>query len=126
MACLLAAGLACLAPAANAASAGQSFLNRGESAENDLIQVRHRRRGPRIVFPIAPSYLAHDYPYYYSRGYYPRHIGPGYIYHYPVLSRQAYSPRYGGRCAKWHRKCASNWGRGSEDYYGCMDYHRCD
>jgi hypothetical protein len=126
MACLLAAGLAGLAPAAKAAPAGQSLLTRGDSAATHFTEIGYRRRGPRVVFPIAPSYLAHDYPYYYSRGYYPRHIGPGYIYHYPVFHRPAYSARYGGRCAKWHRKCAANWGHRTGDYDGCMDYHRCD
>jgi hypothetical protein len=125
-ACLLAAGLAGLAPAANAASAGSFVVNRGESAANNVIQIKYRRRAPRVVFPIAPSYFAHDYPYYASRGYYPTHIGPGYIYPYPLYSRSAYSPRYAGRCAKWHRKCTSNWGYKSEDYYGCMEHHRCD
>jgi BA14K-like protein len=88
-ACLLAIGLGGVAPAANAASAGQSFLNLGESARTDVIEIKRRGHGhdhgPRIIIrPIAPSYLYYDYPYYYSRGYYPRHIGPGLIYPYPA------------------------------------------
>jgi hypothetical protein len=124
MACLLAAGLGGFAPVANAASAGQSFLNAGESAGNNVIKIKRRSRGPRIIPPIAPSYLAYDYPYYYSRGHYPRHIGPGYIHHF-LYYRPAYHPKYGGRCSKWHRRCAGNWGHRNEDYRGCMDYHRC-
>ena len=40
-----------------------------------MIEIKHRGRGPRIYLPIVP-YIAYDYPYYYSRGYYPTHIGP--------------------------------------------------
>jgi hypothetical protein len=78
---LLAIGLGGLAPVANAASAGQSFLNPGESARNNVIEVEYRGRDRRIYLPIGPSYLYYDYPYYYSRGYYPTHIGPGYAYY---------------------------------------------
>ena len=42
-----------------------------------------RRRGVRIALPRGPSHIYNDYPYYYARGYYPRHIG-GYVY-YPLL-----------------------------------------
>jgi hypothetical protein len=39
--------------------------------------------------PIAPSYIYFDYPYYYSRGYYPTHIGPGHIYYgYPYSDKR--------------------------------------
>jgi hypothetical protein len=97
MACLLAVGLGGLAPAANAASAGQSLLNPGESVGNNLIEIKRRSRGPRIRLPIAPSYIYYDYPYYYSRGYYPTHIGPGFIYYGHPYSyyRRGYYPRYG-------------------------------
>jgi hypothetical protein len=131
LACLLAVGSGGLAPAANAASAGQSLLKAGESAANPIIEIGYRGRGPRVVFPIGPSYRAHDYPYYFSRGYYPTHIGPGYIgpyYSYrPAYSYgPAYSPRSGRRCSYWHRRCAANWGYGNEDYDGCMAFHRCE
>ena len=44
-----------------------------------------------IYLPIAPSYLYYDYPYYYSRGYYPTHIGPGFIYYgYPYSYYRSY------------------------------------
>ena len=118
MGCLLAVGLGSVAaPVANAASAGQSFLTPGENARNNVIEIRRRGRGPRIVRPIAPSYLAYDYPYYYSRGYYPTHIGPGYIYHgYHYRYRRAYYSRYGGKCSHSRRKCAADLGYRNEDY----------
>jgi hypothetical protein len=86
------------AAGANAATAVPSFLRLGERANKNVIEIRHRPRGPRIYLPIAPSYLAYDYPYYYSRGYYPTHIGPGYIYYgYPYFYRRSTYLRYGGR-----------------------------
>ncbi len=62
------------------ASAKSAALKSSKSARHHRHRVRRYSRGPHYVLPIAPSYLAYDYPYYYSRGYYPRHIGPGYIY----------------------------------------------
>ncbi len=102
MACLLAVGFLAIAPAANAASAGQSFLNPGKNARNNVVEIRNRGRGPRIYPPIAPSYLYYDYPYYYSRGYYPTHIGPGFIYYGHPYSyyKSRYYLRYGGRRAR--------------------------
>src|SRR5262245_43870066 len=84
MACVLAVGFLGIAPAANAAWAWQSNLKPGEGARN-VIEIKYRGRDPRIPLPIAPSYLAYDYPYYYFRGHYPKHIGgPGYVYYgYP-------------------------------------------
>lgn len=107
MACLLTVGLGGLAPVANPASAGQSFMKPGESARNDVIEIKYRGRGPWPNLPIAPSYLAYDYPYYYSRGHYPTRIGgPGYVYYgYPYSYRSG--PRYGGRCAYWPAKSVS-------------------
>jgi hypothetical protein len=104
VACLLAVGLGGLAPAANAASVWQTFLKQAESVRNNVIEIEHRGRDPQIYLPIAPSYLAYDYPYYYNRGYYPTHIGgPGYVYYgYPYYYRS--SPRYGGRCSYWPTK----------------------
>ncbi len=102
MACMLAVGCLGIAPVANAASAGQSFLRPAEKARDDVIEIRNRGRGPRIYPPIAPSYLYYDYPYYYSRGYYPTHIGPGFIYYgYPYsYYKNRYHLRYGGRRAR--------------------------
>src|SRR5262245_10619888 len=92
-ACLLTAGVAAPATDVNAASAGQALLNSGKSAGNSVTEVKYRRHGPRLQLRIAPSYSGYDYPYYFNRGYYPTHIGPGYIYHYPIYSyRPAYYP----------------------------------
>ena len=134
MACLMAVGLACLTPVANAAPAGQSFLHLGESARNNVTEIKYRHRHrhhhhhhrPKIFLPIGPSYLYYDYPYYYSRGYYPYSIGPGYAYYGPSGYSDDYSPKYEGRCSHWRRRCVANWGSGNEDYYGCMQYHRCN
>ena len=53
-----------------------------------MIEIKRRGRGPRIHLPIGPSYVYYDYPYYYSRGYYPTHIG-GYVY-YPYNYYRSY------------------------------------
>ena len=99
MACLLTVGLG------GATSAGQSFLKPGESARNNVIEIKNRGRGPWPNLPIAPSYLAYDWPYYYNRGHYPTHIGPGYVYYgYPYSYRSSYRPRYGGPCSYWPAK----------------------
>lgn len=124
MACLLSVGLGSLAPVADAASAGQSFLHPGVSAGSNVIEIKRRGSGPRIHLPLGPGSVYYDYPYYYSRGYYPTHIG-GYVY-YPYSYKHGHYAKSGGQCSKWHRKCAANWGEGNADYYGCMDYHGCE
>ena len=93
MACLLAAGFDGIAPVANAASSSPAFLKPGESARNSsVIEIKRRGRGPRLYLPIVP-YLAYDYPYYYRRGFYPTHIGPGYVYYgYPYYYSRGYYP----------------------------------
>ena len=58
VACLLAVGLRGHDPVANAAGVGQFFLNAGESARNNVIEIKHRGRGSWPNLPIAPSYLA--------------------------------------------------------------------
>ena len=118
--CLLAIGFLSISSVADAAPAGQSFLNLSENAKSavrtDVTEVGYRERRPHIVWPIAPSYLAYDYPYYYSRGHYPTHIGPGYIYYgRPLFYRRAYYPKYGSRC-RLHRKCEDRWGHKGKDY----------
>ncbi len=111
MTCLLAVGFLGVAPVSKAESIERSFLKPGESARNNVIELKRRVRGRRIHLPIGPSYVYYDYPYYYSRGYYPTHIG-GYVY-YPSYNYGGY-PRYGGRCFDWHRRCvADNRGSGS-------------
>ena len=88
----LAVGLLGGTPVANAASAGQSIPKPGNHVDNNVVEITNRGRGPRIYTPIAPSYLYYDYPYYYSRGYYPTHIKPGFIYYgYPY---SYYTSRY--------------------------------
>jgi hypothetical protein len=105
IACLLAVGLRGHDPVANAAGVGQFFLNAGESARNNVIEIKHRGRGPWPNLPIAPSYLAYDWPYYYNRGHYPTRVGPGYVYYgYPYSYRSSHYPRYGGRCSYWPAK----------------------
>ena len=78
MASLLAVCILGIAPVANDASAGK--LKRGESARNFTLEMQRRGRGLRIPLPMGPSYIYYDYPYYYSRGHYPTHIG-GYVYY---------------------------------------------
>jgi hypothetical protein len=102
--CLLATGLLGTAPV-NAASVWQAFLEPGESAKNNVIEIKHRRsgkRGKRLYLPIVP-YSAYDYPYYYRRGHFPTHIGPGYIYYgYPY-----HRMRSSDRCSHRHRRCVA-------------------
>ena len=102
-ACLLAVGLG-VAPVANAASVGPSFLKPGESAGNHVIEIKTRGRGSRLYLPIVP-YIAYDYPYYYSRGYYPTHIAPGYVYFgYPYSYRGYYWVYNRGRGSPRHQR----------------------
>jgi hypothetical protein len=91
MAGILAAGFLGLAPAANAEPGWESFRKSGRSSKNIVVEIKHRGRGQRIHLPIGPGYVYYDYPYYYSRGYYPTHIG-GYVY-YPYYYYRNY---YGG------------------------------
>ena len=90
----------------DAASARQYFMKPSESARNNVIEIKHRGRGPWPNLPIAPSYLAYDWPYYYNRGHYPTHVGPGYVYYgYPYsYRRSSYYQRYGGVCSYWSEK----------------------
>lgn len=88
LACLPAVAFLGIAPVASAASAAKSSLKSRDGGRNYVLESRRqskrRARGPRIHLPIGPSYVYYDYPYYYSRGYYPTHIG-GYVY-YPYYS----------------------------------------
>jgi hypothetical protein len=87
-ACLLAVGFLGIPPVPHAEAGGQSSLKPDKSARNHVIHIKRRGRGTRIHLPIGPASVYYDYPYYYSRGYYPTHIG-GYVY-YPY----AYYRRY--------------------------------
>jgi hypothetical protein len=82
LAWLLGVGFIGIAPAANAASAGKSSPRSAESARNYVLESKRQGRGPTRPLPIGPSYIYYDYPYYYSRGYYPTHI-LGYVYYHP-------------------------------------------
>jgi hypothetical protein len=84
MACLLAVGFLGIAPAAAADSDGRTHV-KPDKIVKSRVTVRPRARGPRIPLPIGPSSVYCDYPYYYSRGHYPTHIG-GYVY-YPFHYR---------------------------------------
>jgi hypothetical protein len=131
MICLLAFGLPGLSTAAGAAPAGQSFRNPGDSIANNAIEVkRHghhygRHHGRRLLIPIVP-YAAYDYPYYYSRGFYPTYIGRGYVYYgypYQYYVRQYQEVEYDDapysakeRCARRFR--SFEWETGLYTTYG--------
>jgi hypothetical protein len=78
MPCLLAIGFLGIAPMTNDASAGKR--KPGVTARNYVLEMKRSGRGPRIPLPMGPSSIYYDYPYYYSRGHYPTHIG-GYVYY---------------------------------------------
>lgn len=103
LACLLAVGFLGIAPVPDIAWAGKKKPR--ESARNHVLEMNRRGRGPRIHLPIGPSYTYYDYPYYYSRGHYPTHIG-GYVYYPYNYYRRGYYARYGDRCSNWLRRCA--------------------
>ena len=102
---------------ANAATAGKSLLNSqlkiSETAKSGVIEAgrrgrRFRRffRGPFITLRFGRRYYHDDY--------------------YPYRHRYRYRYRRSrGRCARWSRRCANNWGYGNNDYYGCLEYHGC-
>lgn len=111
LACVVAADLLVVAPATNGASAEQSAAHRA-SARSYVLESRRRSRGVRIVLPRGPSQIYNDYPYYYARGYYPRHIG-GYVY-YPSLYYGRRSSARTSRCPDWYRRCVAGRGRQGE------------
>lgn len=83
--------------------------------------------GPGVSFQIGryPGYYGYPYyyrPYYYS--YRPRYYR-SYRYRPRSYRRYRYRRSYAGRCARWSRRCAANWGYRNSNYYGCMKYHRC-
>lgn len=92
---------------ADSASAGQAAKNKSPKnppvhARSYVLEGRHRgyrRFGTqRIPLPVGPAYIYYDYPYSYSRGHYPTHIG-GYVY---------YIPKSAARCSR--RACAARRG----------------
>lgn len=71
------------------------------------------------------SFYAGHYPYYHYPHYYPHHYRPYYQHRYRPRYRRYRYRRYGGRCGRWSRRCAANWGYGNNDYRGCLRYHGC-
>lgn len=97
---------------AHAISAAGAIAQDARGAGDTLVDAGRRRRriarrGSRAIFPIAPTYQAYDYPYYYSRGFYPRHIGPGYVYFGQPYNdtRRRYAALRDG-CVGSRRRCA--------------------
>jgi hypothetical protein len=82
MACLPVVGFHSIAPAADVKPGGQPVYKTGKSVRNNVITIKRRTR---IHLPVGPTQVYCDYPYYYSRGHYPTHIG-GYAY-YPYYHR---------------------------------------
>lgn len=98
-ACVTAFTIAAL-PTFDAAMAGKRSNKARYQERSYILEGPHRgyrRSGSqRIYLPVGPAYVYYDYPYYYSRGHYPTHIG-GYVYYIPERS---------ARCT--NRKCAAN------------------
>lgn len=107
MALLLGIGVLGVAPRADAAATNQALSQHGASTQSNVIEIKQRWRGRPLYVPMVP-YLAYDYPYYYRRGFYPEHIGPGYIhYGHPYFYRKKYSRRCSyryWRCAAAHKR----------------------
>ena len=92
MACLLAAGLLGITPAANAETAGPSVQRSSKIASHNGLKIRRPFRSVRIYLPLGATSGYYDYLYYYSRGHYPTHVG-GYAYY---TNKHIYYPRYVG------------------------------
>jgi hypothetical protein len=83
MGCVLAVGFLGTTPAAATDVAEPRYVRPGKIVKApEPIRVRRYRdnRGVRIHLPVGPSSIYCEYPYLYSRGHYPTHIG-GYIYY---------------------------------------------
>jgi hypothetical protein len=94
---LLAVGCLGLAPPAMAGSSERLAAKPHKAYGGNAIELKRRVRGRRILLPMGPAYIYYDYPYYYSRGYYPTHIG-GYVYYpyhyyYRRYTKHGTSPR---------------------------------
>lgn len=97
MAGLLAGGFLGIAPAAKAEGVGRSAKT-GKIVGQHFLDAkrRYKRRfqSVKIHLPLGPTSTYYDYPYYYSRGHYPTHIG-GYVY-YPYQSYRRYNASHFG------------------------------
>jgi hypothetical protein len=115
LACALAAAFLGIVPGAHAVPAGSLILHAGKTLDRSVIAINDRGRVPRTYVPIAPSYRYYDYPYYYSRGYYPLHIRPGFIYYgYPYAAYRSLVRRHSGGCSYRHGRCVANWSHGRD------------
>ena len=83
VACLLAVSIVGIASVADAAPARKSTAHATKKSRPLVVNVYRRYASPPMYVPVGPSYLFYDYPYYYSRGFYPTHIGPHYIFYGP-------------------------------------------
>ena len=82
-ACLLAAGVLGTTPAAATDVDGPRYVKPGKIVKGDVPKARRYIRdntGMRIHLPVGPASVYCEYPYLYSRGHYPTHIG-GYVYY---------------------------------------------
>jgi hypothetical protein len=89
---LLAVSSLGVASVANAELGGQSSLKAEKIASKKAAKLKRRDSGVRIHLPMGPGSIYYDYPYYYSRGYYPTRIG-GYVY-YPYYYYRSYYRGY--------------------------------
>ncbi len=99
---LAAVGFVCIGSMTGATAAGPPVLKVGERISNHVVEIKSRRRGRRFYLPIAPS-IAYDYPYYYARGFYPKHVGRGYVYYGQPYAY--YKKTYRRRCSYRGRRC---------------------
>jgi len=102
---ILAAGVTGPFTEALAGSKKTSLNRHSESGRAFVLENRRRASLVRIPLPLGPSYIYQDYPYYYSRGHYPAHIG-GYTY-YPPPSRWHADQGVGQKCAWGPGRCAA-------------------
>jgi hypothetical protein len=138
-----------MANAANAANAAlSSTAPSSETADAGLIEVgrregRHHFRGGghfrrhKFEGRRHSGYKRHFHHKYRSRRHYYRsspyfsfYFGPSYYDDYYYNDYQDHydypaSNYYGSSCAQWQQECANNWGYKTNDYYGCLKYHRC-
>ena len=64
----------------------------------------------------------------YRHHYRGRHFGPYFSFYVGPYDYydEPYDGYYGvSRCAHWRGRCSRNWGLRTDDYYGCLRYHRC-
>ena len=98
-----------------ATSQGPATIRPGIVPGTRGVYARHGVPPPSGAHYPRYRYRHRGYPYYYG----------GWWYAYPWWIDNG--PYYnGGDCDYWSNVCASQWGYGSDDYYGCMSYYGCD